>query len=392
MLRIILLLSVILAASPVFAQAVNPDGGTPGITIFTPTHGEEMPAQFILRGKVWDKEGIAKVVVYASADNGSFMRQFEGAVDKVIYKGEVLHILGAYSAKIELPEGSYTIWAETTGYSGKTAKTAERKVTVNPAILKKGFEHFSLRHGLGVLLTLLMIAGMIVMLKRMKSPTAELRAEWILAAILWTNEIVLNIFYISIDAYRIGQHLPFHLCGVSVVLIPFMFFTKNEKLKKFLFEVVYFWGLGGATQALLTPDIPPFDFPHFKFFTFFISHGAIIASAAYMAFVKGFKPTLASVGRILLFTNAMVLLMFGVNYAVRFLPPYEAGNYFFLSYPPVDGSLIDVMVDIFGPAPRYLIGLEILGIAIFLALYLPFGIGAIVRRINPRREKEAKNY
>ena len=384
---IILLLCGIYAASPCFAQIPPVDTDTPGITIFSPLPFEEMPSRFILKGKVWDKSGIAKVTVFARADNGGFMRQFDGIIDKVIYKGNVLQILGVYTAHIELPGGSYILWAETVDYAGKTAKTDERKIEVNPAILKKGFEFFSLRHGLGAAAVLLLTVGVVILLKRLKSPSAELRVEWFLAALLWIDEIVLNLFHLAIGAYRIGYHLPFHLCGMSVVLIPFLFFTKNGKLKKFLFEVVYFWGLGGATQALLSPDIAPFDFPHFRFFSFFISHGASIVSAAYMTFVKGYKPTLASVGRMFLFTNGMILLMFGVNFLAKFVPPYETGNYFFLSYPPVDGSLIDVMVEIFGPAPNYLIGLELMGIASFLALYLPFGIGALVRRLRDGKAK-----
>jgi hypothetical integral membrane protein (TIGR02206 family) len=376
---------IFIANKVVYAQGNSADTVPPGITIYTPLHGGEIPEQFLLRGKVWDKSGAAKVTVFAKAINGSFVREFDGIIDRVVYKGEVLYTLGVYSVKIELPEGEYTVWAEAADYAGNSAKTAERKVTVNPAAAGKGFVFYSVQHLMGLLAVIISGIGMVLLLKRLKSPTAEKRTEWILAALLWSNEIILNIFYLVIDAYRIGHHLPFHLCGMSVVLIPFMFFITNEKAKKTLYELIFFWGLGGATQALLTPDIGVFNFPHFRYFSFFISHGAIVASAIYITFIKGYKPTIKSVGKVLLFTNALILLMFGVNYLAQFAPPYEVGNYFFLSYPPVDGSVIDVMVDIFGPAPRYVIGLEIMGILIFTALYLPFGIGSIVMKFRAQR-------
>lgn len=372
---------------PMFGQGQSADTTPPGITIFTPLPGQEIPTQFTLKGKVWDNTGAAKVTVFAKSADGSFIRQFDGVIDRVIYKGEVLYTLGTYSAKIELPEGSYTVWAEAVDYAGSRAVTVERTISVNPSAAGKGFVFYSIQHWMGLLALVLSIIGMVLLLKRMKSPSAEKRTEWILASILWSNELMLNIYYIATDAYRIGNHLPFHLCGMSVVLIPFMFFVTSEKAKKTLYEIIYFWGLGGATQALLTPDIGSFNFPHFRYFSFFISHGAIVASAIYMTFIKGYKPTIKSLGKVLLFTNALILLMFGVNYLAQFIPPYEVGNYFFLSYPPVDGSVIDVMVDIFGPAPRYVVGLEIMGILIFLALYLPFGIGSIVRRLRERRKK-----
>ncbi|NPV02139.1 MAG: TIGR02206 family membrane protein [Brevinematales bacterium] len=392
MLKIIPILWVIVFAvfPPVFGESLNSDINPPGVTIFSPLPGQEIPTQFTLKGKVWDNTGAAKVTVFAKSADGSFTRQFDGIIDRVIYKGEVLYTLGTYSAKIELPEGSYTVWTEAIDFAGNPAVTGVRTIGVNPSAAGKGFVFYSIQHWMGLLAVVLSIIGMALILKRLKSPVAEKRTEWILAAFLWSNELMLNIYYLATDAYRIGNHLPFHLCGMSVVLIPFMFFVTNEKAKKTLYEIIYFWGLGGATQALLTPDIGLFNFPHFRYFSFFISHGAIVASAIYMTFIRGYKPTLKSLGKVLLFTNALILLMFGVNYLAQFVPPYEVGNYFFLSYPPVDGSVIDVMVDIFGPAPRYVIGLEIMGILIFIALYLPFGIGSIVGRIRDRQNKVPK--
>ena len=52
------------------------------------------------------------------------------------------------------------------------------------------------------------------------------------------------------------------------------------------------------------------------------------------------------------------------------MPPYELGNYFVMGYPPPNGSIVDLFADIFGPAPRYLVGLELMGLTVFGLIYL----------------------
>ena len=90
--------------------------------------------------------------------------------------------------------------------------------------------------------------------------------------------------------------------------------------------------------------------------------------------------------RIVVLTNAFTFAAYGVNLLLRFIPPYEVGNYFAMGYPPPTGSVIDVFADIFGPSPRYLLGLELMGIVVFALIYLPYPIGrALKRRREARR-------
>ena len=59
-------------------------------------------------------------------------------------------------------------------------------------------------------------------------------------------------------------HLPLHLCGMSVTLGAFMLWFRSYRL----YEVLYFWGIGGPLVALLTPDVEQ-AFPHPVFLLFF---------------------------------------------------------------------------------------------------------------------------
>jgi hypothetical integral membrane protein (TIGR02206 family) len=153
-------------------------------------------------------------------------------------------------------------------------------------------------------------------------------------------------------------------------------------VRQVLFDIVYFWGIGGAIQALIAPDIGTSGFPALRYFSFFISHGLIIACTVLMAAAGEVRLTFRSLVRALVVTNLLLLPVYGIDQALRLIPPYDAGNYFVLGYPPPTGSVVDLFVEMFGPSPRYVVGLELMGIAIFLLLYLPW---PIARRLAAKR-------
>jgi hypothetical integral membrane protein (TIGR02206 family) len=130
-----------------------------------------------------------------------------------------------------------------------------------------------------------------------------------------------------------------------------------------IFEVTYFWGLAGATQALLTPDIADYGFPHYRFLQFFISHGAIVTANIYMTFVRGYRPTWKSYRKAIVVTLAYTVVIGGFNLLV-------GGNYLFICHKPPTASLLDIM----GPWPWYLIPLTFVAIAIFTLFYSPYTI------------------
>ena len=136
-----------------------------------------------------------------------------------------------------------------------------------------------------------------------------------------------------------------------------MLFTRSYRI----YEFVYFLGIGGSIQALATPDLGIYGFPHFRFFQTFLSHGLIITSALYMTAVENFRPTWKSVMRVAIWTNIYVI-------ATYFLNLYIGSNYLNLMAKPATPSLLDYLPD----WPVYILYMELLGIATILLLYLPF--------------------
>jgi hypothetical integral membrane protein (TIGR02206 family) len=180
-----------------------------------------------------------------------------------------------------------------------------------------------------------------------------------MALILCANEIAWHAWNIATGRWTIQTMLPLHLCSLLVWAGALMLITKNYAI----YEFMYFLGIGGAIQALITPDLGMYGFPHFRFFQTFISHGLIITAAIYMTTVEGFRPTWRSFLRVAFWMNVYVLIIFFLNQAI-------GSNYLNINFKPSTPSLLDLLP----PWPVYVLYMEAIGIATCLLLYLPFYI------------------
>jgi len=185
------------------------------------------------------------------------------------------------------------------------------------------------------------------------------KIRWGLALILWINEIAWHYWNFGIGRWTIQTMLPLHLCSLLVWTGAFMLVSK----KYAIYEFMYFAGIGGAIQALATPDLGVYGFPHFRFFQTFISHGLIITSAIYMTVVEGFRPTWKSLLRVAIWLNIYMVIVYLVNDAI-------GSNYLMINGKPSTPSLLDLLPD----WPLYILYMEGIGIVSFLLLYLPFVI------------------
>lgn len=153
-----------------------------------------------------------------------------------------------------------------------------------------------------------------------------------------------------------GDSLPLELCSISLIVTIVLLWTGNKRLYPF----VFFAGIGGAIQAVVTPALD-LNFPHFRFFHFFYTHFGIILTALYFTWVKGFKPTFKGVLQTMVALNLLLPIIFVINY-------WTEGNYMFLQQKPRGGSLLDFL----GPYPWYILSLEIVAFSVFTCLWLLF--------------------
>lgn len=220
------------------------------------------------------------------------------------------------------------------------------------------FELFGVPH----LIAIAAVIGFIlVIVFRRKKMSEKEKRNWRygMAAALVLNECSWHFWNLYHGIWNIQEHLPLHLCSVLIWLGAYMLIKRNYTI----FEFAFLLGIPGALQAILTPDLGQFTFPHIRYYQIFISHGLIIASTLYMAFVEGFRPTTRSIVRVLIFSNVYMAAVGLVNWAV-------GGNYLFIAHKPVTASLLDMLP----PWPYYIAIIELLGIVFCLLMYLPYAI------------------
>mgnify|MGYP005750756823 CR=1 FL=1 len=195
--------------------------------------------------------------------------------------------------------------------------------------------------------------------------------RWGLFSILILTEVGLNIWYFSTGYWNVMYTLPFQLCSISIYLCIWMLLFKQ----KLVFEIVYFLGLGGATQALLTPELF-FAFPHFRFLHFFIAHICIILAVLYMVWVEKYTISFSSLWKAFLSLQIIAPFVFWIN-------RMTLGNYMFLARKPENPSLIDLL----GPYPWYILSLQLVVLVVFFLLYIPFlPVWKKTKGVNKRQE------
>ena len=220
------------------------------------------------------------------------------------------------------------------------------------------FNLFSTQHLIAIFVIIL-VGVIIIATQRKSSPEKRNIVRWWMAIILVVNEMSWHLWNLSIGEWSIQAMLPFHLCSILVWLSAYMLITKNQ----LIYEFAYLIGIAGALQAILTPDLGPYEFPHYRYFQTFISHGLIIISALYMTLVEGFRPTWGSVKRVAIYGNIYFLFVFVLNFII-------GSNYLFIAHKPETASLLDVLP----PWPYYLVIIELLAAFFILLFYSPFAI------------------
>ncbi|PWK14507.1 TIGR02206 family membrane protein [Tumebacillus permanentifrigoris] len=232
---------------------------------------------------------------------------------------------------------------------------------MNPYFSIHGLDHpfhlFNWQHNLAMFLLLVAVLIVYTLRQKLREPLPNRWFRYVIAAVLALSEIALESWQAAQGDWSIDFSLPLQLCSISLLLSIVMMLNKSYRL----FEFLSLAGLGGALQAIITPDLGNYAFPHFRTFEFFIGHGAIVLACFFMVFVEGYRPTLGSVWRSLAALNVLAVLIYGLDLLI-------GGNYMFLVHKPSNASILDLM----GPWPWYILSLEGLALAMHLLLFAPF--------------------
>lgn len=178
--------------------------------------------------------------------------------------------------------------------------------------------------------------------------------RWLLFGTLVMSELTYHIWAAVNSVWSLKEHIPLHLCGITGITGAIALFTHNEKL----IRITFFFGLVPAFLAVVTPELP-YDFPHFRYWKFFIHHIFISWISLFLVTANStkitFKLMLESYGYILLYA---CLIGFIIN-------PLLGSNYLYLSNTPTASTPLDLL----GSGLIYYFNLCLIAFIVFFVQY-----------------------
>lgn len=216
--------------------------------------------------------------------------------------------------------------------------------------------------GAGHLLSIAIIASVVAFLIwgwKNPSATSKRNARLIMLGVFLVIEISWHTWNVYNGTWTIQKHLPLHACSVSAWCSILVLITRSYRI----YEIVFFIGLAGATQTVLTPDAGIYGLPHFRAIQTLAAHGMIIIVMTFMTVIEGYRPTWLSVWKALFAANIYMVFVTGVNMLI-------GSNYMYTLGKPASASILDMM----GPWPWYLFWAEFLALGLFSIFYAPFAI------------------
>jgi hypothetical integral membrane protein (TIGR02206 family) len=163
--------------------------------------------------------------------------------------------------------------------------------------------------------------------------------------------------YLLDNPYNWREVLPFHMCDLSEIFLIF-FLLGGPSI---LYKCAFFWGLAGATMAIITPDI---EFLDLDYAFFMIGHGMIIIGIMYATVALDNRPYAKDIVRVSLIT---ALILLPITYLINYILG-EPANYWYLMQKPAGASLMDA----FPEPPYHLLVTTPLAILMFCLIYIPY--------------------
>ncbi len=208
------------------------------------------------------------------------------------------------------------------------------------------------------------VLGLLAALRRCHERSA-VWGERLLGSLLLLHWPANSWVYWQAGTLSLQNGLPLHFCDIAGIAGGLALWTRRQ----WPCEIVYFFGLAGTLQGLLTPNLKV-DYPDPRFAVFFLLHGGVVIAALHVVTSMRHAPRPGAVGRLV----ALTLLYGGLGALINAL---LGTNYGFLCRKPEQASLMDSL----GPWPWYVGSLALLAAALFSLLNAPFALG---RRLRAR--------
>jgi hypothetical integral membrane protein (TIGR02206 family) len=218
--------------------------------------------------------------------------------------------------------------------------------------MRQNFVLFSWTHIL-ILLAIPLLAALAAWHTRRSQSSS---ARYALGGFLLLNELGYYGYKLVKGWFQFPAGLPLQLCDLTLWCTVVAALT----LHQMTFEFAFFAGILGAGLAVLTPDLWE-PFPSYNTVYFFLAHGGIVATLLHLWWGGEARPKPGCVLRAMLVLNGYIVAIGLFNWAF-------GANYVYLCRKPANASPLDY----FGPWPWYLLAGELIALAGFWLLSLPF--------------------
>lgn len=192
------------------------------------------------------------------------------------------------------------------------------------------FKIYSVSHIISLLIIVLVIVSSLFLIKK-ESEGNKLLFKSVLGWMALFTQIAYTIWICKNGVFSLKDSLPLNICSVSLILV----FLSVIVRKKVVINLLYFWGLPGTVYALLFPNLI-FDFPHFRFFEFFIAHAIILWMVLYYLIIE--KLDIGNREMLIAYIVTITYLL-----GVMFLNELLRSNYLYLRRKPVFESFFDLL-------------------------------------------------
>ena len=222
------------------------------------------------------------------------------------------------------------------------------------------FQLFGTVHLLTIF-TVILVSIFLPKLYKDKSENQKSLMNKIIASIIAAHVIIspYKDLYLLATPYDWRETIPLHMCDLSEIFLIW-FLLGGPRI---LYLCAFFWGLGGASMAILTPDISHHDL---DYIFFMIGHGMIIVGIMYATVSLGNRPYAKDILKVSAITAFILLpIVYVINLILG-----DPANFWYLMAKPDGASLMDV----FPEPPLHLLVITPLAIAVFYLIYLPYFI------------------
>ncbi len=234
-----------------------------------------------------------------------------------------------------------------------------------------GFSTFGSTHLLWLLAFAIVSAAAIILYRRLDSKNRNIMRN-ILGITVVALEVIKNIVSAATGDFGVGN-LPFHLCGINVLLIGFDLIKQTKTVRNFL----YYLGIPGAMLALLFPNwtvLPCLNFSHIHSF---VIHMALVIYPLVLVTSGDVKPDIKTMPK-------CILLLIGMAIPIYFLNLLWDTNFMFLMDAET-GNPLGLFEKYLG---SHLWGFPILLPIVMFIMYLPMPIAKKFKKETKQEEKE----